>query len=331
LGRLVNKNNHRNISFDFKVNGNSCADPTTIVNTFNEYFSNVGKNLASKIPVSTPSHVSYLKGSYSSSFALYPTSVHEIIDVTKQLPNKKSSGFDEITVDILKQSIISIAEPLTLIVNASFSTGIVPRLIKIAKVCPVYKGGAKDEFSNYRPISVLPSMSKIFEKLVYNRLSKYLTKLNILSQYQYGFRSNHSTYMALLDFYNKVSKCIDDKNIAIGVFIDLQKAFDTLDHSVLLSKLAHYGVRGISHTWFSNYLVNRKQYIYLNNCVSDYSSVVCGVPQGSILGPLLFLLYINDIVNCSRMLYFTLFADDTNLLYFDKDSSRLVSLLNNEL
>ena len=147
----------------------------------------------------------------------------------------------------------------------------------------------------------------------------YLTKNDILSQSQFGFRANHSSHMALIELYNKITTAIDKDEFSIGIFIDLSKAFDTINHHILLTKLAHYGIRGISLKWFTSYLENRKQYVSVNGTDSSLSATVCGVPQGSILGPLLFLLYINDIMNCSDLLYFILFADDTNLFYSSKD------------
>jgi Reverse transcriptase (RNA-dependent DNA polymerase) len=217
------------------------------------------------------------------------------------------------------------------IVNISFKLGKVPDLLKTAKVCPIFKDGCKKSFENYRPISILPSFSKIFERLVYNRLYKYIDKHCILSPKQYGFRAGHSTNMALLDFYDRVSSSIEDKLFTIGVFIDLKKAFDTIDHQILLKKLYHYGIRGVAYDWFESYLAGRQQYVTINNITSSLRPVVCGVPQGSILGPLLFILYINDIVNCSKTLFFTLFADDTNLLFSGKDLRVLFQNLNIEL
>ena len=231
----------------------------------------------------------------------------------------------------MKQSISFIAERLTKIINCSLTTGNVPNLLKIAKVCPIFKTGSKSEFSNYRPISILPAFSKFVEKLINNRLWAYVSKLDILVPNQYGFRSQHSTYMALLDFYDKVSQAIDDKKYAIGIFVDLQKAFDTIDHKILLSKLSFYGIRGVAFRWIQNYLSDRKQYVCLNNVSSSYKPITCGVPQGSILGPLLFILYINDIVQCSEVLYFILFADDTNIMYADNSINNLTLTVNREL
>ena len=178
------------------------------------------------------------------SLALYPTDVTEIINIVSGFENKHSSGFDGIPVNILKFSICAIAEPLATLINSSMSNGVFPDSLKTAKVCPVFKDGDKLVFQNYRPISVLPTFSKVFEKVIFNRVLPYLEKNNILSHSQYGFRENHSTYMSLLDMYDRISLSVDRNEYSIGVFIDLSKAFDTLDHRILLKKLEYYGVRG---------------------------------------------------------------------------------------
>ena len=178
---------------------------------------------------------------------------------------------------------------------------------------PIFKNGSHVDIANYRPISVLPVFSKIIEKCMYNRLTNFLEKNNILSTSQYGFRSGHSTSTALLDLVNKVSFALDSHKILIGLFLDLSKAFDTLDHSILIRKLHNYGIRGILLKLFESYLNNPKQFVICNNLSSEFQNVQCGVPQGSILGPLLFLIYMNDICNVSEKLKYILYADDTSL------------------
>ena len=231
----------------------------------------------------------------------------------------------------MKQTILNIAIPLSDIINCSMNTGVFPDALKIAKVVPIFKGGEKDSIGNYRPISILPSFSKVFEKVIFNRLSEYVFSKKILNTCQYGFRKNHSTYMSVLDMYEKISSAIDNNEYAVGIFIDLAKAFDTIDHSILISKMQHYGIRGVAISWIRSYLSNRKQYVLLNETSSYIEQITCGIPQGSILGPLLFVLYINDIVNCSVVFKFVLFADDTNLFHSGRNPQDLSNDINSEL
>jgi hypothetical protein len=224
-----------------------------------------------------------------------------------------------------------IAEPLSHLINKSFLTGSFPDCLKIAKVCPIFKSGDKHLFSNYRPISILPSFSKIYEKVVACRLLKFFESGNILVQNQYGFRKNHSTYMAAIEMLDKISAAIDNGEHPIGIFIDLSKAFDTINHSILLDKLEYYGIRGFALRWFESYLQSRQQYVFFDGASSVLCHVNCGVPQGSILGPLLFILYINDIVKCSDILRLILFADDTNIFYSNSDIIELERIVNAEL
>jgi retron-type reverse transcriptase len=227
---------------------------------------------------------------------------------------KRSCSFDEINTCLLHKIIDVISLPLTFIFNLSFSTGVFPDKLKIAKIIPIHKSGSFDDLINFRPISILPALSKILERLMYNRMIKFLNKFNVLHAAQYGFRSGRSTESALIDLNEYVSKYLDQSMHVFALYLDVAKAFDSINHSVLLNKLAHYGFRDKANAWFHSYLSNRFQYVSIANNSSNLRLITHGVPQGSILGPLLFLLYINDLPLTDKNAHFVLFADDTSAL-----------------
>ena len=203
--------------------------------------------------------------------------------------------------------------------------------MKIARIVPLFKSGDQRLFQNYRPISILHIFSKLLERVVYKRILDYINESCIFFTNQYGFRKNHSTYLALIHLCDKITSAIDRKEFTIGIFLDLSKAFDTVNHDILFDKLWHYGIRGVALTWMKSYLANRLQFVQYNNSCSSYKVIQCGVPQGSILGPLLFLLYISDIGNVSNILELILFADDTNLFFSHNDLYSLTNIVNCEI
>ena len=221
--------------------------------------------------------------------------------------------------------------PLAEIFNQSILTGIYPAKFKLAKVVPVFKDDDDTLPENYRPISLLYIYNRIFEKLIHARLTKFINKNNIIYNLQYGFRSKHSTQHAILDIVNNIHNSMDNGKYTCGIFIDLKKAFDTVNHSILVAKLENYGIRGLINTWFKSYLTDHQQSIEIDNHISKEEKTLCGVPQGSVLGPLLFLLYINNIYKCSSEFTFYLFADDTSIIYANNNLRTLESTVNSEL
>ena len=306
------------------------SDPKLIAKKFNSFFADIGPTLASKIH-SPSSFSDFLDDPHQNTIFLNPIEEKEILDIVMNFKNGKSAGYDDISPTIVKSVIPFISKPLAFIFNLSLSTGVFPTALKVAKVIPVFKKDDPHLFSNYRPISLLPCFSKILERLVYNRLDNFLTRFHILHDNQYGFRKHHSTELALLDIYDKISSSLDLNHHTIGLFLDLSKAFDTINHDILLSKLQHYGIRGIALDLLSSYLTDRLQFTSFDSHLSDRLPMSCGVPQGSILGPLLFLLYVNDIPSSSKHFSFVLFADDTNIFYSHPNLNTLTHIFNTEL
>ena len=233
----------------------------------------------------------YLHHENENTFIIQPTNKYEISAEIKNLDTRKSTGPHSIPTAILKEIDSAIAEPLSKIINLSFQSGKYIEALKYSKVIPIYKQkGDKLLCNNYRPISLLSNINKIIEKLMHKRLYSFLSLNKCIYDLQFGFRSKHSTNHALIDLSQDVRESLDNNSFAIGIFIDLQKAFDTVQNDILLHKLHHYGVRGIANKWFESYLSDRKQTVSINGIISDVKSIKIGVPQGSVLGPLLFLI-----------------------------------------
>ena len=329
LGKVKSKTNFPD-NFTTKK-GKIISEPTEIAHEFNEIYTNIGPDLANKIAPTSGNASDCLSSNFPSSLYLEPTNRLEIINIIKCLKPKSSSGYDDISPKLLKHCCQALAEPLSHIANLSIEAGIFPSLMKIAKVIPLYKKDSKSDFLNYRPISLLPSFSKIIEKLIHKRLMNYLTQHNILSPSQYGFRPNMSTELAILELQNRIVTVLAAKQYCLGLFIDLSKAFDTLNHRILIKKLQSIGIRGTPLRWFQSYLSERQQYVSFKATNSTKLKITCGVPQGSILGPLLFLIYINDLEKSLSKSRPILFADDTTILISNRNYNKLIEDTNKEI
>ena len=299
----------------FNLNGVHESNRIIIANNFNEYFTNIGEELASKItdPVGK-SHTDYLHSPCESRLNFTTVNENVVAKIIESLKTKSSCGDDGLSTKLLKEIKNEICSSITLIVNQMITTGIFPDSLKIAKIIPIFKKGDVEIIENYRPISILPAISKIFEKILSLQIHEYFQSKHLYYEYQYGFIKNRSTEQAALELIDRVITEIDKGEIPFNIYIDLSKAFDTLDHAILMDKLYYYGVQGTSLDLLRNYLVKRKQYVQIGEVKSDITYLSTGVPQGSILCPLLFIIYINDIAKCSNLLHTIIYADDTTLM-----------------
>ena len=330
LKQIVNKNSRSKTPEYFVINNKKVSDKKDIAISFNNYFTNIGPNLSKNIPPSQNTHMDNMPERQTNSIFIKPVIEKEVENLIKSLKTT-AAGWDSISSNIVKSMYNSFITPLTHVLNLSITQGVFPNCMKIAKVLPLFKSGDKTNILNYRPISILPVFSKILERLMYNRLLVFIDKHGLLYRNQFGFRTKHSTALALTVLVDKITNTFDTQDHMVGVFLDFSKAFDTVDHHILLDKLAHYGIRGLALQWITSYLTSRVQYVCFDNICSDRESIVCGVPQGSILGPLLFLLYINDISNVSDKVFSILFADDSNVFCTGKNIYEVINNMNREL
>ena len=335
---LNRRKNKSKFPSEFIVNNRSIADQKEIADQFNIFFSNIGSTLSDSIEIddSTLDFTDYLNNPTQHHFNFNTITESETLSIISKLKSKNSSGKDEISNKLLKSIKDAIAKPLTIIINQSLKTGVFPDALKIAKVKPLYKKGDNFCLNNYRPISLLPTISKIFERVMFTQLYSYLNANNLLSEQQYGFRSQHSTELAcvkLVDYITTEMDNIKKIKTPTAIYLDLSKAFDTLNFNILLNKLQYYGINGISLSLIRNYLTNRFQYVQFENSESDLLEIKTGIPQGSILGPLFFSIMINDLVNSSNKFKFLMYADDTTI-YFNLEDFPIENrevLINNEL
>ena len=305
---------------EIKQNGISICNSQELATAFNYHFATVGPKLANEIPLNNNgrTHLHYLNNPLPdiTNLELMPTS-------RSKLSKSKATGLDKISAKLLLICADLIDDSLLLIFNTSIATGIYPEEWKCSKVVPVFKQGDGADLDNYRPISIIPVVAKVFERIIYDQLYACLIANNLLSTHQSGFRSLHSTVTSLLEATDDWAFNIDQGNANAVVFLDLKEAFDTMDHNILISKLSAYGIRGTS--------IERNQKCFLNGSLSSNRVLSCGIPQGTILGPLLFLLYINDLPNCLMHSQPRMYADDTYLTLAGNSVDSIELNLNEDL
>ena len=272
----------------------------------------------------------FLRGEFRSQMEVPNISINVVFKVIKSLISKKCSIYDFSPI-VIKENMHLIAHPLCRLFNQSIHSGQFPQILKLARITPLYKKGPKHDVNNYRPISQLNIFSKIFEKIMKVFLVDYLNTNDIINKAQFGFQKGKSTQHALMRFSSMLYNNLKDGKSILSIFIDFSKAFDTVPHQILIKKLEHYGIRGNILNWFHYYLSNCQQLTVIDHCQSRTSNITTGVPQGSSLGPILFLIFINDLPELSKAIFYSLFADDSCLSLVDHDILVLIESANKEL
>jgi len=312
---------------EIRANNKLETDPTKIAQLFKNHFETCATELANNLPNGQEdfSNIEQVPG-----WTFEKTDSREIVKIIKALEPKNSCGHDLLSNRMIKKEIAWFAMNLPQLINSSIEEGIFPKILKRATVIPIFKKGDRDNMNNYRPISLLPIMSKIFEKVINARITEKLDENNLIDENQYGFRKGHSTEDAILKFTNQIEKDLSDKKHVVSVFVDVSKAFDSCDHNILIKKISKIGITGSSLELIKSYLKDREQEIWINGVFGGKFVINIGVGQGTILGPTFFKIYIMDLHKVTKMLCVK-FADDSNFLGVGKTKDEAEKLVNEEL
>lgn len=334
INSLINKKNtSKNISM-IEINGTGISDPLRIVNEFNQFFSNIGQTIVTSVNneyLNNIGKIHFNELHVKNSVFMNSTTQNEVNSVLMDLNVNSAAGSDGITVKdllIIKDLIIP---GLTNLINNTFKSGIFPEVLKTGKIVPIFKSGDTKILTNYRPITVIPTFSKLIECLIKTRITSFIEQNIGFDTYQYGFSKGSNTESAITDFLNYVNTELDNKKIIVTVFVDLKKAFDVVDHDVLLSKFYFMGIRGTALTLLKTYLNDRRQYVLVDGVISDVKMSNYGVPQGSVLGPLFYILLVLSLRLAGLSGRYFTFADDTALVYTGADIDLLETQINNDL
>lgn len=306
-------------------------DSKEVANKFNNYFTNIGRQLANRIKLRQRTKQEMREEFNNKTMYLIPCDEQEILKTINVMHEGKAPGWDGIDINTVKNLKEAIAPILAKLINNMLSTGVFPQSLKKGKIIPIYKSGDKVNVANYRPITTLSTFAKIYEKILSTRLTKFIEKTFQFDKRQYGFQSNSNTQAAITHVLNFIANNLDQHQYVVAIFVDLRKAFDTVDFEVLLSKLEKMGLRGKSYELIKSYLTQREQFVVIKGEESNMTEVTHGVPQGSVLGPLLYLLYVHSLSKLQMDAEYATFADDTVLLYSDSNLQHLVQKVEMDL
>ena len=313
LSKALHRNVPKSTPESLLINDQLCTNINVMANTFNKYFATICSEHEHDLS-NQHNYKSYLSKTITSTFEFETINNELTLQCLTKLKSSHCCGHDSISNNIIKIIALEISDCLTLIINQSLKTGIFPEKLKTAKVVPIHKKKDKLLVANYRPISILPVISKVFENIMHTQLMTYFNTNNLFAPQQYGFRPNCSTELAALELMDRNINAMNINLTPLNIYLDLSKAFDSLDHHTLLSKLKYYGLHDRALDLLNSYLSGRKQYVQLDNISSDLHRVTCGIPQGSVMGPLLFNIFINDICNATNKFDLVMYADDTTLV-----------------